>query len=300
MLLQLALELLRARADPRQLGRAAHGTRLPHRLERAAVVAAQRSVLVERERDVAALAPPRRAARATVHSRRHPAAVQQQDRLAAAFRQSAELGQQRRRERIARLATKIDDANGRQRRGDASAELEPLQPFPRLRPRRGRAEHGDGALERRPLRRDRARVVPRIRLLLVRRVLLLVDADHAEPRHRREHRRAGADDDGRVTGRDPLALVPPLRLAQRRVQHRHAVAEPLAEAAERLRRQRDLGHEHDRAAPARERRRARADVHLGLAAPGRAVEQHVAAASVEQLVDPRERALLLIGRLCRR
>ena len=39
--------------------------------------------------------------------------------------------------------------------------------------------------------------------------------------------------------------------------------------------------------PRRERRRARADVHLGLAAPGRAVEQDVAAAAVEQLLDPR-------------
>ena len=42
------------------------------------------------------------------------------------------------------------------------------------------------------------------------------------------------------------------------------------------------GHEHDRAAAARERRLARADVDLGLAAAGRAVEQDVAAAAVEQ------------------
>ena len=41
-LLELALEPLRAGADPREVGRAARGARLPDRLERAAVVAAQR------------------------------------------------------------------------------------------------------------------------------------------------------------------------------------------------------------------------------------------------------------------
>ncbi len=88
VLLQLALELLRARADPRQLGRAAGRADLPHRLERAAVVAAQRPVLVQRERDVAALAPPRRPAGAAVHRGRHPPPVQQQDRLPAALRKA--------------------------------------------------------------------------------------------------------------------------------------------------------------------------------------------------------------------
>ena len=108
---------------------------------------------------------------------------------------------------------------------------------PALGTRRRAAEDGDRALERRPLRGDGPRVVARIRLLLVRRVLLLVDADQAEPAHRREHRRACADDDPRVAARDPLALVPPLRVGQRRVQDRDAVAEAGAEPADRLRRQ---------------------------------------------------------------
>jgi hypothetical protein len=122
--------------------------------------------------------------------------------------------------------------------------------------------------------------------------VLLVDADDAEHRHRREDGGAGADHDRRLAGGDPLALVTPLGLGQRRVQDGDAVAEAEPEAAERLRRQRDLRHEHDRAAAPRERRFAGADVHLGLAAPRRAVEQEVPAARLEQLRDARERALL--------
>ncbi len=42
-----------------------------------------------------------------------------------------------------------------------------------------------------------------------------------------------------------------------------------------LRRQGDLGHEHDRAEPSRERRLARLEIHLGLAAAGRPDEQEM-------------------------
>ncbi len=105
----------------------------------------------------------------------------------------------------------------------------------------------------------------------------------------------------RLTRRDPLALVAALGLGQRGVQHGDAVAEALAEAAERLRRERDLRDEHDRAASARERGLARADVDLGLAAARRAVEQDVAAVAVEQLVDARERTRsCVLGQLGRR
>ena len=50
-------------------------------------------------------------------------------------------------------------------------------------------------------------------------------------------------------------------------------AEPLAEAAHRLRRQRDLGQQHQRLLAAREARRDRGEIDLGLAAAGHAVEQ---------------------------
>ena len=73
---------------------------------------------------------------------------------------------------------------------------------------------------------------------------------------------------------------------------RDARAEAGAEAPDRLRRQRDLRHEHDRAEAALERRAARLEVHLGLAAARRAVEQEVpAAAGVERADDGLESAL---------
>ena len=44
--------------------------------------------------------------------------------------------------------------------------------------------------------------------------MLLVDDDQAEPAHRREDRRAGADDHARLAARDPLALVAPLGVGE--------------------------------------------------------------------------------------
>ena len=149
-------------------------------------------------------------------------------------------------------------------------------------PRRGAAVDRDRALERRALRGDRARVVARIRLLLVRRVVLLVDDHEAEVAHRREDRRAGADDDPRLAARDAVALVAPLGLPERRVEDRDRVAEALPEPPDRLRGERDLGHEHDRAEAARERRLAGLEVHLGLAAPGRPDEQQVRAGATRR------------------
>ena len=179
MLRELALEPLRAGADARELGRAARGTRVPHRLAAPAVVAVQRLVAVQRERDVAVRAASRRAARAAMDGGRETAAVEQEDGLAVVLDHGAERGEERRRQRIPGLAPQVDDAHLRQRPRDAAAEHDPLERLPRLRARRRGTEDGDGALERRALRRDRARVVARVRLLLVRRVVLLVHADDA-------------------------------------------------------------------------------------------------------------------------
>ena len=201
VLLELALELLRSGADAGELGRAARGARVAGRLARAAVVAAEGAVAVERERDVAVDAAARRAARAAVERGRDAAAVEQEDRLAAVLREAAELGEERRRERVRLLAAQVDDADGRHRRADPSAELDALERLPRLRPRRRGAEDRDGALERGPLRGDGAGVVARVGLLLVRGVVLLVDADDAERRERREDGGAGADDDLRFAAR---------------------------------------------------------------------------------------------------
>jgi hypothetical protein len=60
------------------------------------VVTAQGAVGVQHERDVAVLAAQRRPARTAVQRGRDAAAVQQQDRLAAAVRDRTELREQRR------------------------------------------------------------------------------------------------------------------------------------------------------------------------------------------------------------
>ena len=261
------------------------------------MVTAQRPVAVERQRDVAVAAAPGHAARAAVDRGRQAAPVQEEDRFPAALGDAAQLPEERRGQRIASLAAQVDDLHRRQRGGDAPAELEPLERLPRLRPRRRGAEDRNGSLERRALRRDTARVVARVGLLLVRRIVLLVDADHTERRHRCEHRRPRTDDDACLAGRDAPALVAPLRLRERRVQHCNAFAETRAEAAERLRRERDLGHEHDRTTVLCERCLAGSNVDLGLATSRRAEEQDVAALAVEQRGDAVERALLRVGEM---
>ncbi len=98
--------------------------------------------------------------------------------------------------------------------------------------------------------------------------MLLVDDDEPEPRNRREDRGAGTDDDTGLTRRDPLPLVAPFRLGPGGVQHGDAVAEPGAEPADGLRRERDLGDQHDRSSPTLDRDRARLEVDLRLAGAG--------------------------------
>jgi hypothetical protein len=80
------------------------------------------------------------------------------------------------------------------------------------------------------------------------------------------------------------------------VQHRDALAETRTEAPDRLRRQGDLRHEHDRTQAALHCLRARAQVDLGLAAARGAVQEQVRARSgVHGRDDARQRPLLLAG-----
>ncbi len=253
----------------------------------AAVMAAERLAAVQDEGDIAVLALDRPAAGTAVQGRSDAAPVEEQHRLAAALEDPSQLGEQRRRERVPRLAAHVDDAHRRQLAAHPPPELEALERRPALRPRRRRAEHGDGSLERSPLDRDRAGVVAGIRVLLVGGVVLLVDDDQAEAAHGSEHRRAGTDDDARLAARDSLALVSPLGLAEARVEDRHPVAEPCPRTADGLGRERDLGHEQDRAEPPLESRRAGLEVHLGLPRARRPEEQErTARAGVERRHDP--------------
>ena len=131
--------------------------------------------------------------------------------------------------------------------------------------------------------------------------MLLVDADQAEPRDRREDGRARADDDPAPRrARSARARRAARRRDSARVQDRDRVAEARADAADGLRRERDLRHEHDRAEPALERRLDRLEVDLGLAGAGGAVEEQVRRPPlVEGGDDPGERGLLLAAQLGR-
>src|SRR5215470_19996317 len=186
MTLELSFESLRPCSDPRELGRAARDARLAGGLASGAVMAAERRVPMQREGHVAVRAAAGVAAGATVQRWRDAAAVEQQDRLPASLCEPAQLGEEWRRKRIARLVAEVDDAHRGHRCRNPAAELEPLERVPGLRARGRRAEDRNRALEGGALGGDGPRVVARIRLLFVGGVVLLVDADHAERGERRE------------------------------------------------------------------------------------------------------------------
>ena len=71
------------------------------------------------------------------------------------------------------------------------------------------------------------------------------------------------------------------------VQQRHRVPEARREARDGLRRQRDLRHQHDHAAPRRQRPLGRPQVDLGLPRPGHPVQQVRACCASEAISSPR-------------
>jgi hypothetical protein len=125
--------------------------------------------------------------------------------------------------------------------------------------------------------------------------VLLVDADQAEPADGREDGGASSDHDPRLTAFDALSLVAALGFSEGGVEKRNAIAEASPEAAQSLRGQRNLGHEDDRTPTTLQRGRAGLEVHLRLAAPGRAVQQERrGGASVEGRFDPPDRGALRV------
>ena len=291
---QLCFQVLGTGPEAGQLGRAADRAAVRRVGREAAVVAVEPSVAVEGEGDVTLVAAEGLTAGATMDRRCHSAAVQEEHGLAAVVREQAELGEERRRERVARLTAQVDDLDRRERPNETLPQLESLEPLPALGPGRRRSVEDDRILERTAFGRDRARVVARVGFLLVGRVLLLVDDDQTEALDRGEDRRAGSDDHARVPGCDPLALVPPLRLGQGRMQDGHSITEARPEAAECLRSECDLRYEHDRAEALFEGGLAGSQIDLRLAAPGLAVEE-VVRRPAERSDHLREHALLCLG-----
>ena len=123
--------------------------------------------------------------------------------------------------------------------------------------------------------------------------MFLVDHDEPYVAQRNEERAACAHHHAGGPALHEVPLVVALALAHARMHDRHRVAEATAEAGNRLRRERDFGHEHDGVATCRERRLDGLQVHLGLARARHAVdEHHLAALRRARLLDRRERLLL--------
>ena len=175
---------------------------------------------------------------------------------------------------------------------DARGQPQPPHPVDGLRARGRRARQQPRAGLVGAVGGDVAGVVARVALVLVGAVVLLVDDDQPEPLDRGEDRRARPDGDPRLTGPQPPPLVVALALAQRRVQQRDRVPEARREARHRLRREGDLRHERDHALATRQGGLRRAQVHLGLAGPGHAVQQ---VGLARRGLDRRQRRGLRIG-----
>ena len=145
----------------------------------------------------------------------------------------------------------------------------------RFQGRRRAAEHERAVRTAHPFARHGERVVARHAVLFVRAFVRFVDDDEPQIRQRREQRAARADDDDDLAARRGDPALEALAFREARVQHGDALAERAFEAARRLRRERDLGDEHDRAAAAFERARDRAYVGERLPAAGDALQQHL-------------------------
>ena len=163
--LELGFEALGARAKPRYLGARALRTASRCRLGVAAMVAMERSILMQNKRDVACRATPDASTPTTVQRRGVSPPVEQDDRLPIASGTSFEPLEKRRRKRIATLTTQVDDTDRWQRRSDSGVEPKNLEPLVRLGPWRRAPEDGDGALESEALHGHASRVVARVGLV---------------------------------------------------------------------------------------------------------------------------------------
>ena len=218
--------------------------------------------LVVRERRGAVRALGHAAALAAHEEVREAAPVEEQHGLLAPLRHALERAAQGLREDRARAAPKLrrhvhDGYFGKHgpTRPLGHLHARPASLAPRahlaatqaLERRRCRAEHQGASPLLGHACRDLARVVARARVLLVGRLVLLVDDDEANVGERRKERGAGAHHHVDSALAHEVPLVEALAGGQTRVEHGHVVAKARAEASHGLRRERDLGHEDQRA-----------------------------------------------------
>ena len=106
--------------------------------------------------------------------------------------------------------------------------------------------------------------------------MLLIHQNQPQIRQRRKHRTPRPDHDPRPTPPDLLPLVKPFTLTHVTVQHRYPLRhrrKPRLETVHRLRRQRNLRHQHQHRLPRIQHRLRRLQVHLRLPAPRHPVQQ---------------------------
>ena len=235
---------------------------------------------VQRHARVAVRAGGCPAAGAAKQAGRVAAAIQKHDHLPAGLEVPPHgLHRRLRQPLIARDAAQVHETHARGPCGagplrQGQPRIAPLRHvLERLERRRGRSEH-DGYLRAlRPPDCQIARRVAEAFLLLVGGVVLLIDHDEAELVERGEYRRAGADDDPRLTPMGGAPGVAALAGAALRMHDDDAGTEAALETLDQLRRQRDLGHEHQHLAAMGQRPGNGLKIHFGLAAARDAVQE---------------------------
>ena len=234
----------------------------------AAQMAAQaRNPAMKGERDAAIRAIARFAAIAAEQRSGKTAPVEKENGLLAFFESSGDrvaqfLRQNGRRFFFASLLPQIDDANERhlvfidafgQRRELILAARGVEITFQRWR---SGAEKNDALFDLAAHDRDIARVITRRFFLFVGSFVFFIDHDEAEIFERREDGAARSDHDPRASGMNLVPFIVPLAFRQMAVQDRDAVldfGETALETLDRLRRQRNFRHEHDRSFSSRQR-----------------------------------------------
>jgi hypothetical protein len=141
------------------------------------------------------------------------------------------------------------------------------------RGRRGAEHDRDVALLRAPDRHV-ARRVAQAFLLLEGGIVLFVDHDQAQPRQRHEDREAGAEHDVGTPGLGIEEAARPCRIGHAAVgAHDVGAGKARGDAAFELRREGDFRHQHQRLAAAGQYFGDGAQIDLGLAAAGHAMQQ---------------------------
>ena len=103
--------------------------------------------------------------------------------------------------------------------------------------------------------------------------MLLVHDDQADVRRGREEGRARADDDRALAASHQFPLGVAFGIFEARVEDRDLTGETIGEPGDDLRGQRDLRHQDQRLPPGTHRRPGGAQIDLGLARAGDAVQQ---------------------------